>query len=154
MSICIVTQEQKQKYNLNYFGKIVFNNFKELVKIPNLKHNIKEIMRIIKLQNSVIIFKMYKNKIIGYVLGEIMHLNDGRNVFYITYIYTSPFFRGKGIATELMNIINNMVKDQNLDGVLLTCDSENEELYLFYEKRGFMPDLVLRTYDKFEVMFK
>jgi ribosomal protein S18 acetylase RimI-like enzyme len=114
----------------------------------------KEIMRVIKSPRSIIMFKMYKGKIIGYVLGEIMNLNDGRNVFYITYIFTSPHFRGKGIASELMKTVSNIVEQQSLDGILLTCDSEDTEVYSFYEKRGFMPDLNLRTYDKFEVLFK
>jgi ribosomal protein S18 acetylase RimI-like enzyme len=154
MSIYIVSQNQKATHDLVVFGQTIFNNFRELVQYPKLKHNMKEIMRVIKSPRSIIMFKMYKGKIIGYVLGEIMNLNDGRNVFYITYIFTSPHFRGKGIASELMKTVSNIVEQQSLDGILLTCDSEDTEVYSFYEKRGFMPDLNLRTYDKFEVLFK
>lgn len=154
MSIYIVSQDQKANFDLICFGNTIFNNFKELVQYPKLKHNINEIMRVIKSPRSVIMFKMYKGKIIGYLLGEIMNLTDGRNVFYITYIFTSPHFRGKGIASELMKTVSNIVVQQSLDGILLTCDSEDTDVYSFYEKRGFMPDLVLRTYDKFEVLFK
>lgn len=154
MSIYIVSQKQKQLHKLTYFCDTIYNNFKELTRYQNLKHNKKEIMRIIKSPQSVIIFKLYKGKIIGYVLGEIMKLNDGRTVFYVTYIFTSQIFRSKGIASELMNKITKIVDEKNLDGIMLTCDSENFEVYSFYEKRGFMPDLVLRTYDKFEVLFK
>lgn len=154
MSIYIVSQDQKSNHDLICFGNTIFHNFKELAQYPKLKHNINEIMRVIKSPRSVIMFKMYKGKIIGYLLGEIMNLNDGRNVFYITYIFTSPHFRGKGIASDLMKTVSNIVEQQALDGILLTCDSEDQEVFSFYEKRGFMPDLVLRTYDKFEVLFK
>lgn len=154
MSIYIVSQKEKAKYKLVYFGNTILNNFIELSQYPNLNHNLKEIMRVIKSQKSIIMFKMFKGKIIGYMLGEILNLNDGRNVFYITYIYTSPVFRGKGIASQFLNKISEIVRSKSLDGILLTCNSEDQEVYTFYEKRGFMPDLVLRTYDKFEVMFK
>lgn len=154
MSIFVVSQNQKSAHSLKCFGQTVFNNFKDLVAYPDLKHNITEIMRVIKSPKSVIIFKMYKQKIIGYVLGEIMKLNDGRNVFYILYIYTSHHFRGRGIASELLETIQKIISDKSLDGILLTCDSEDAEIYNFYSKRGFMPDLVLRTYSKFEILFK
>ena len=83
-----------------------------------------------------------------------MNLNDGRNVFYVTYIYTSEQFRNKGIASKLLEKVDEIVGKNNLDGVLLTTDIEDNITYEFYLKKGFMPDIVLRTYDKFDVLFK
>jgi ribosomal protein S18 acetylase RimI-like enzyme len=154
MSIYIVSQSEKAKYNLVCFGQTVFYNFRELTNFPNLKHNIKEIMRTIKSTKSTIIFFMNAGKVVGYLLGEIMKLNDSRNVFYVSYIYTSPQFRGKGIASRLLTTVDNFVAKNNLDGVMLTCDSQDEYVYDFYSNKGYMPDLVLRTYDRYEVMFK
>jgi ribosomal protein S18 acetylase RimI-like enzyme len=154
MSIYIVSQSEKAKYNLVCFGQTVYHNFRELVNLPKLKHNMKEIMRVIKSKNSTIIFFMNNDKVAGYLLGEIMKLNDGRSVFYVSYIYTSPQFRGNGIASHLLTTIDNFVSQNNLDGVMLTCDSQDEYVYEFYTKKGYMPDLVLRTYDRFEVLFK
>ena len=37
---------------------------------------------------------------------------------------------------------------------MLTCDSENEPVQNFYLMRGFMPDLILRRYNKFDVLYK
>lgn len=154
MTIHLVSPEERSQYNFLHFGKTIYHNFKELAEHPSLKHSLQEIMRVIKSSQSAMIFKLHNKKIIGYALGEIMNLNDGRNVFYITYIYTAMQFRSRGIASELIDAISNIVNKSRLDGILLTCDSEDPKIMTFYENRGFMPDLVLRTYSKYEVLFK
>ena len=154
MTINIISPGEKSKYNFFCFAKTVYNNFKYLERYSNLKHNMTEIIRIIKSPNSIIIFKINNKKIVGYVLGEIIKLNDGRNIFYITYIFTSRQFRLQGIASELLNVVFKIVSDKGLDCVMLTYDSDDVHLKNFYEKKGFMPDVILRTYDKFEVLSK
>ena len=37
---------------------------------------------------------------------------------------------------------------------MLTCNFEDPYINNFYSKRGFMPDMILRQYNKYEVMFK
>lgn len=133
---------------------MVYNNFLELCEYPELKHTKNEITRLVTSKNSKIIFIIVKNKIVAYLIGEIMDLVDGRNVFYINYIYTAKNFRKQGFASRLMDYIDELVKKFNYDGVLLTCDTENDTVYNFYLTRRFFPDLVLRQYKKHDVLYK
>lgn len=149
-----ITKTEKKIYTFQNFGQVVYDNFIDLSYNPKLKHNMNEIMKIIKSPESVILIALENNKMIGYLIGEFIKLNDGRHVFYITYVFTSELFRDRGIASKLMNIVDDLVLKNNLDGIMLTCDSENYQVYNFYLKKKFMPDLVLRTYDKYEIMYK
>jgi ribosomal protein S18 acetylase RimI-like enzyme len=133
---------------------MVYINFEKLSQYPQLKHNRKEIMRLLKSDDVVVYLYLVNKKIAAYMVGEIMKLNDGRHVFYISYIFTAVKFRNKGIASKLMNVIDEMTNKYGLDGVMLTCDSEDRAVYDFYLKRGFMPDMLLRTYNRYEVMYK
>lgn len=154
MSVYIVHQSKKENSNLKYLSEVIYYNFEYLKHYPKLKHNIFEITKVLKSKSSMLLFYMYNDKIAGYLVGEIMKLNDTRKVFYVTYIFTGKQFRNQGIAGILLKKVNDIINSKSLDGMLLTCDSEDENVYNFYINKGFMPDVNLRTYDKFEVMFK
>ena len=73
---------------------------------------------------------------------------------YVTYLYTSSQFRNKGFASKLLNTAEHIKNTKHIDGIMLTCESTNKKNYNFYVNKGFMPDILLRTYDKYEVMYK
>ena len=152
--LCILTPEQIAKQKIRKFAKLVYTNFIDLAKNPDLKHNITEIERVLYCKECQLFVITEHGKMIGYLLGEIMDINDGRKVFYITYIFTAKNFRNKGIASQLMNLTEQVSRKLNLDGILLTCDTEDQQVFDFYAKRGFMPDVHLRKYDKYDVLYK
>ena len=154
MSIKIVTQSELEKTNIDLLINTIYVNFIDLSEFPELKHNKDEIKKLLMSPNVQLFLYIINKKIAGYMLGEIMKLNDGRTVFYITYIYTAPKFRGKGIASKLMKLIITITEKNNLDGVMLICDTEDTHVHEFYLKRGFMPDMTLRRYDRHDVLFR
>jgi ribosomal protein S18 acetylase RimI-like enzyme len=97
---------------------------------------------------------MHNGAIAAYLIGEIIKLNDGRIVLYINYLYTSKYFRNRGLASKLIDVAEQIVKAEKLDGLMLTCDTENNIIYNFYLKKGFMTDLILRRYEKYDVLYK
>ena len=97
---------------------------------------------------------MINNKIGAYLIGDILTLDDGRRVLFVTYLFTSKLFRRRGYGTKLMELAENKAKMFKLDGVMLMCDIENKQVYDFYLTRGYMSDLILRNYSKFEVLTK
>jgi GNAT superfamily N-acetyltransferase len=133
---------------------MVYRNFLDLTDYPELKHNKKELTRLVTSNKSKTIFIIVKNKIAAYVIGEVLELIDGRQVFYINYLFTAKQFRKKGFASKLMDYIDEIVVKLNYDGIMLTCDTENYEVYNFYLSRRFFPDLILRQYKKHDVMYK
>lgn len=145
------SQYFNNRQNTGLFVNTVYKNFFDLAKDDKLKHNFEEINRLIMSPLFAGYFVKYGTKIIGYLLGEILLLNDGRKVFYINYLYVSHYFRKSGIASKLLDSAIMYAKNLNLDAVMLTCDTENYYVHNFYLKRGFMLDMVLRKYEKHDV---
>lgn len=64
-------------------------------------------------------------------IGEITDIS----VEYIYAVATKENFRGKGICTRLLEGVFELLKKENKPGILVPA---NEELCVFYEKRGFV----------------
>jgi len=139
--------------NVSLFVNSVYNNFIDLSKYPELKHTKQDIYKLLKSENMRGYIVRQDNKLLGYLIGEIMILADGRKVFYISYIYIAASFRKKHIGSKLLEMVIKTSRSLKFDGVLLTCDTENIPVYDFYQKRGFMPDLVLRKYARHDVLY-
>lgn len=154
MSFSILNKNKLSSSKLELFTNVIYTNFIDLAPIQQLDHNKKSIYEILKCDTAQIYLIMINNKIASYLVGKIMILNDGRNVLYISYLYTAKQFRGHGHASKLLEIADKISTKNMLDGIMLTCNSEDDKLYDFYLKKGFMPDVFLRTYGKYEVMFK
>lgn len=136
------------------FINMIYTNFIDLCDCKELKHNKQEIMRLITSQNIKILLIIVNKKIAAYLVGEIMVLNDGRKVFYINYIFTGKYFRKQGFGSKLLKFVEKLTKKFGYDGVLLTCNTEDDKIYNFYLMRGYMPDLVLRQYKKHDILYK
>lgn len=154
MSIVIINKNKLKSSSLTLLTDTIYNNFIELKNVSNLSHTKSAILETLTSKYPQVYFIMVNNKIAAYLIGQIMTLNDGRTVLYITYLYTAEQFRGSGYASKLLETAESVADENRLSGIMLTCDSENTQTYDFYSKRGFMPDLNLRTYQKYEVMFK
>jgi GNAT superfamily N-acetyltransferase len=138
----------------NKLVDLLYNNFIDLATYKELSHNKQELTRLVTDEKAKIIFLMINKKIAAYLVGEEKDLADGRRVFYISYLYTAKQFRGKGLATKLLNYVEEFAKKANYNGVLLTYDTEDDTSKSFYENRGYMHDFVLRNYGKFDVIYK
>lgn len=140
------------KSNTPLFASLVFKNFINLSNDKSLNHNLNEIYRLIKSPNFFGYFAKYNEKIVGYLLGEIIQLNDGRKVLYINYLFVSPYFRNSGIASYLLKYAISFAKNTGLDAVMLTCDTYNIKLHDFYFKRGFTIDNILAKYKRHDIL--
>ena len=133
---------------------MLYTNFIELKNHKHLFHTKDELTRLVLSKDTMVLYLMDNGKIISYLVGELKILDDGRQVFFINYVYTAKKFRGKGTASYLIEYVKKICTDNNLSGILLICDTENEKVHNFYLTRGFMPDLVLRRYDRHDVLYK
>jgi len=154
MSLHIVSKNNIISNDLTNFVSTIYMNFEHLTQFPNLKHTKKDIESTLKSENSQIYLIIVNNKIGAYLIGNILTLDDGRKVLFVAYLFTSKLFRRRGFATKLMELVENKAKLYNLDGVMLMCDTENQKVYDFYLSRGYMSDLILRNYSRFEVLTK
>jgi ribosomal protein S18 acetylase RimI-like enzyme len=134
--------------------QMIYYNFIDLKSYPELQHNKKEIQRLVTDKNAKIVLYIIDSKIAGYLIGEIKDILDGRRVFYISYIFTANNFRHQGIASKMLEYVELYTKHFKYDGILLTCNTEDDYIYNFYLMKGFMPDMTLRRYNKFDVLYK
>lgn len=146
------SQLNNNKYNLSNFVNIIYNNFVYLAKYPQLNHNTNEILRLLTSNKSYIITVMYNNLMVAYCITEIMKLQDGRNILFINYLYTGSKYRRHGIASQIIKKMILYAKYKHLDAVILVCDTDDTRVMDFYFKRGFMYDMVMRRYDKYDVI--
>ena len=155
MSFVIYDHSYIKKHDFSKLCEVIYYNFKELEQKSELKHNKREIKKTINDKNSFVVLYIDEKmkKILGYVTCSEMILSDGRKVIYISYIYVSKKLRESGVGSKLIDICKNICSEKNCDGILLTCDTENEKLVEFYQKRGFMLDFMLRQYTRHDVFF-
>ena len=74
---------------LNNFADTIYNNFLNLKTHISLVHNITKISKLLTSDHLIGYTVEMDNKIIGYLIGELMAIPDGRIVYYISYFYTS-----------------------------------------------------------------
>jgi ribosomal protein S18 acetylase RimI-like enzyme len=147
-----VNNKNISKYQTQILAHTIYNNFPDLIQEPSLKHNIDEITRLL-LSKNMMGYLIYKdNKVISYLFGEFMRLRDSRIVFYINYLYVAVCVRNHGLGSRLINNLNRDVLNMNAKYILLSCDTENDRIFDFYQKKGFMPDLMLRKYSKYDIL--
>lgn len=151
MSLHIIKQINKNK--CNKLINLIYINFIHL-NDPELMHNKKEITRLIISSLTKICFIILNKKIVAYLIGETKELNDGRKVFYINYLFTAKQFREKGFAGSLLKYIDKYAKQKYYDGIMLTCNTEDQKVYNYYLMKGFMPDHILRKYNKYDILYK
>ncbi len=107
MDYKILLHENIIKQDLSLFVDIIYNNFIELNENPKLMHNKEKILESLQSQNAVLIIAMNKKTMAGFVMGEIIELQDRRQVLFISYIYVAQSMRSNGLGGELMTIAEN-----------------------------------------------
>jgi len=133
------------------FADTIYNNFVHLSKTPQLEHNRQELRRLLSSYNTTSYVAYSGNIMIAYLVGETKKLNDGRMVFYISYLYVGQKYRGLKLGTKLMDLVFKKCKKDGVQFVTLTCDVKDKKVVEFYERMGFMPDPILRNYGQHEV---
>jgi ribosomal protein S18 acetylase RimI-like enzyme len=112
----------------------------------------KEIKNILNSEDTKLATYLINNKMACYIIFQKMDLR-GRRVVFLYYIYTAKQFRNKGIGSQMMRYLEEYVKRIKYDGIMLTCDTEGKENE-WYLLKGFMPDILYRTYSKYDSLYK
>jgi len=142
----------KSLQNPEAFAKVIHNNFLYLRDFPNLQHSLSSILILLKSHNTISYLVYHNKQLIGYLIGEMKHLEDGRLVFYISYVFVLKAYRSKGIGTQL---INKIISDSKLKGIkfiLLTCDSDDKRVFSYYLRIGFIEDPIYKSFDRHRVL--
>ena len=152
--IVTLTASNLKNHDNTLLVNTIYKNFLEFATEPRLNHNKVEIHKTLDSNGCVLFLILQDNKIIAYLLGEIMDLNDSRHVLFISYIYVVKFMRNKKLGCQLMSLAISYAIEQRLDGIMLIYNTSDRKLERFYNKYGFMLDFHLRRYEQHDVFFK
>lgn len=147
------TGDQLARRDMRKFIEIVYRNFEELNDKDELKHNRREIARLITSPEAFVIIATYEGNIIAYLIAESTIFNL-RKLMHIHYIFTSPVYRGHGIATYMLNLIQTYTQDENINSLSLTFDTYNKSLEKFYFDNYFEYDPEIRSYQRHDMLVK
>ena len=135
--------------NIDRLAKIIFINFMDLQNEPSIDFSFESIKSILSSASLIGWFIMDLNsKIIGYLIGTISELNDGRNVYFIHYFYIIQKYRRFGIGTKLLLNVINHIDSINIKFIVLIC-KVNSPGWFLYKKLGWVEDPIIEL-DNFD----
>ena len=140
--------------NLTKFIEVIYRNFEHLANTSTLNHNRQEIERLLTSPKGICIIAVVGGQIIGYLIAEITVIENLKQLMHISYLFTSPVYRGKGIATYMLNRIQVYAQQNNINTLSLTFDTYKKSLEKFYLNNHFVYDSNLRSYQRYDMMVK
>ncbi|VBB18310.1 N-acyltransferase [Yasminevirus sp. GU-2018] len=152
--VLVYTGEDLAHRDMRKFIEVVYRNFEELNTSPELNHTRYEISRVVTSRKSFVLIATINGLIVGYILAEATTVENLRQLMHIYYLYTSPTYRGHGIATYLMNVLQKYSQKLNIPAISLTFDTYNKQLEKFYLANGFVYDSNLRSYQRNDMLVK
>jgi ribosomal protein S18 acetylase RimI-like enzyme len=137
-------QRFTQINNINRLAKIIFFNFIELQNEPDIVFNINDITSTLSSNNLLGWFLLNDNgKIIGYIIGELKDLTDGRYVYYISYFYLIHEYRSKGLGFKMMLMCIEYIKSTGIPYIMLISNIHSKAFEL-YQSLGFGFDPLIK----------
>ena len=137
-------QKFNQIENIDRLAKIIFFNFIELENEPDIVFNINDITSTLVSNNLLGWFLLDDvGKIIGYIVGELKELTDGRYVYYISYFYLIHKYRSMGIGYKMMLVCLDYITSINVPFIMLISNVRTNA-YKLYKKMGFGFDPIIK----------
>jgi GNAT superfamily N-acetyltransferase len=155
MSIRIqdITKIPQQEYDLMI--NTVYNNFAYLVNYNELNHSRSNIKKLFDEPTfyGLLLYDDNNNILIGYLIGKIDEMGDGKRVFFISYIYIGSAYRSHGYGNILLKRLKTVVKNIiGLNFIALCCVKDNILAHKFYYKNGFKIDTIYSFMNQVNVL--
>ncbi len=137
-------QRFNQIANINRLAKIIFLNFIELDNEPDIVFNINDITESLSSSNLLGWFLLDgEGKIVGYIIGELKELTDGRYVYYISYVYLIHKYRSQGLGYKMMLMCIEYITSINVPFIMLISNVHSKAFKL-YRGLGFGFDPIIK----------
>jgi len=76
-------------------------------------------------------------ELVGYVQINNNGLAKQAHVAFLYNLFFNPAFRGQGLATQLVNNLINLLKQQQIEKLFASCLGRNQTALHFYQQLGF-----------------
>lgn len=139
--------------DMRKFVEVIYRNFEHLKNFSEVKHTREEIMRVLTSKTSMLLVATYQGSIVSYLLADLVGYNK-RLFMHIYYLFTSPSYRSNGVATFLINSIQQYADVFDASALSLTYDTYNLKLRKYYRSNGFRMDSELRSGQRFDMLVK
>ena len=141
------------KESIKVFSYTIYKNFDSYKQYQSLHHTLDDITALLKSKEMYcLLVYNFDHKLIAYLIGEIIKIDNGNMVFFINYLYVSEKYRNMGIGSKLLDIIIKKVKHWKIDDIMLLCDSMNDSLNGFFGNRHFYVNTTYAQNERFEIL--
>lgn len=113
------------KYDSKY-KKEVLNLIKECFSVDYLKD-----------VNNNTYIALYDNIVVGNISYQIIEDFYKGAIAYISYVCTKKEYRNRGIAHNLLKLVENEIKKQNIYRIMLTSSYNRDETLKLYLNSGY-----------------
>lgn len=145
----VIIKEIKNIKNKELLIHTLYKDFDYLKDDPMLGHTVEELSRLVNDEKFCSLFAFNEqNKMIGYLIGEVKQLQDSRMVYYISYLYVLPDYRGFKIGSKLIEMVIRNCENYGYKFVMLKCDTTKQKIVDLYTKFGFSKDPLLSSNDR------
>lgn len=79
----------------------------------------------------------------GSMIGYLWYFKNEQDRYHINEIAVNSEFRGKGIGTKLINVVEQMALDNKVQGVEMYVSNINKNAVQLYENKGYSPERML-----------
>ena len=147
-------QKTIELINVELLSKIIFINFLYLENEKNISFTQKSILDTLNSSSLISWFLLDdNNNTIGYLIGSIQRINDGRLVYYISYFYIIEEYQNKGYGNSMMLECIKEIKNQNIKFIML-ISKKNSPAESLYRRMGFIPDPIMKLdNNNFEILY-
>ncbi len=137
-------QRVEQLKNIERFSKIIYINFLELQNQPDINFSIDDINSTLS-SSGFLGWLLLKDDgtIVGYMVGELKDIGDGRFVYYLSYFYIVKKYRAKGLGFKMLLNCIEYIKSINVKYIMLISNIFSDAFRL-YSKLGFVPDPIIK----------
>lgn len=120
-----------------YHRKILDGYF--IIQDDELERN--QLLNFIKIENSIALIAVDRDKIVGLLLAEqkISPWLENPKTAHISNFGVCEKYRGNGIGKSLMNFFYNVCEENGIKEIKLGVFNKNEKAYRFYHEYGFEP---------------
>lgn len=147
------TGENMQSRDIRKFVEVIYRNFEQISNIKELSHNRTQIKKILTSPTCLILLAVYDNKIVSYAIADIVLYNN-KLLMHIYYLFTSPAYRNKGVATNLINKVHQYAIEYKCVAISLTFDTYDKAITKYYMSNGFTYSPDLRSNQRYDMLVK
>jgi len=137
-------QRIDQVKNIDRLVKIIYVNFMDLQNQPDINFTIEDITSTLSSSNFLgWLLLNDSGTIVGYMIGQLKDVGDGRYVYFLSYFYIIKKYRGSGLGSKMMLNMISYIKSINVKFIML-ISSIFSDAFRLYGKLGFVPDPIIK----------